>query len=69
MEAPFAAAGGISVHHTVWGSRKAHSKERMWRETIEELDLCLLNDGFPSFLRRVVLDVVVCLNESFTRLS
>ncbi|XP_064469998.1 uncharacterized protein LOC135384740 [Ornithodoros turicata] len=70
---PFILVGDINAHHPLWGSRKTDAKGRIWSDVIDELDVCLLNDGSSTFMRRDfttdVLDVSICSKDVFRKAS
>ncbi|XP_064475855.1 cholinesterase 1-like [Ornithodoros turicata] len=70
---PFLVVGDINAHHPRWGSARTDRRGIRWVDVIGEMDLCLLNDGSPTFLRRDfstdVLDVSICSKDVSRSLS
>lgn len=64
LQTPFLVAGDINAHNQLWGSRRTDRRGELWNDIFDSMNLCLLNDGSPTFLRRDfstdVLDVSIC---------
>lgn len=73
LEAPFLDVGDINAHHPLWGSRKTDRRGRIWDNVINEVVICTLNDGSPTFLSKNlsvdVLDVSFCSRDVYKHLS
>uniref|UniRef100_A0A6G5AC78 Putative tick transposon n=1 Tax=Rhipicephalus microplus TaxID=6941 RepID=A0A6G5AC78_RHIMP len=48
---PWVIIGDFNAHHTLWGSPKISAKGRSLITFASDNELCLLNDGSPTFLR------------------
>lgn len=49
--APRIICGDFNAHHPAWGDRNTDPRGRQLVEVIDSLDLCVANDGSPTFFR------------------
>lgn len=67
LSAPFVVCGDFNAHSPSWGSQRICSRGRLLEEIIERNNLCVLNDGTPTYLRGVgyssVLDLTLCSSD------
>ncbi|KAA5586731.1 hypothetical protein F3H15_37195, partial [Pseudomonas aeruginosa] len=51
LPCPLLVLGDFNIRHTMWGSELCDSNSSLFLDKLDELNLCLLNDGTPT--RRV----------------
>lgn len=64
---PWVITGDFNAHHYLWGSSKINSRGRRLVSIASEQELCLLNDGSPTYLRGTAYSS--CLDLSFVSRS
>ena len=62
---PFVIMGDLNGHSPLWGSNDTNAKGRIIESVIEQSDLCILNDGSPTFIHSnygtsTHLDLTLC---------
>ena len=62
---PFIIMGDFNGHSPLWGSPDTNDRGRLVESFLEELDLCVLNDGTNTYLHpatntRTAIDLTVC---------
>jgi len=62
---PFLLLGGLNGHSPLWGSARLDSQGKVIEDVISDLNLTVLNDGSPTFVRpgtgcRSHLDLAIC---------
>ena len=46
---PFVVVGDLNGHNPLWGSDHCDSRGRLFEEVFNDLNLCILNDGSPTY--------------------
>ena len=65
LPAPFIVMGDFNGHSPLWGSTDTNSRGKIIESVINDLDLCILNDGSPTFTHNTYgtsshLDLTLC---------
>lgn len=64
VSAPFIICGDFNGHHTMWGSDHCDRRGNVIAEYVDKNNICVLNDGSPTFVRGPTycscLDLTLC---------
>ena len=65
LPTPFVIMGDLNGHSPLWGSEDTNARGRIIESVVEQLDLCIFNDGSPTFTHNAYgtsthLDLTLC---------
>ena len=56
---PFVVLGDINAHHTDWGNRETDARGRLIWNILNDLKLSVINDGRPTGISGLAIDLTI----------